>query len=98
MAESKKYEISIQVATQYLPEQSSPEDGRYVFSYTITLENTGTIGAQLVSRHWIISDGREEEQEVKGLGVVGQQPLLAPDETFEVTIQTPPLKNISEST
>jgi ApaG protein len=83
MAESKKYEITVQVATQYLEEQSDPEEGRYVFSYTVTLENSGTIPAQLVSRHWIITDGRDERQEVKGLGVVGQQPLLAPGETYE---------------
>ncbi|MDD5297797.1 MAG: Co2+/Mg2+ efflux protein ApaG [Rhodocyclaceae bacterium] len=83
MAESKKYEITVQVATQYLEEQSSPEDGRYVFSYTIALENTGNIPAQLVSRHWIITDGNDDEQEVRGLGVVGQQPLLAPGETYE---------------
>ena len=83
MAESKKYEITVQVATQYLEEQSDPEAGRYVFSYTLALENTGTIPAQLVSRHWIITDARDEKQEVKGLGVVGQQPLLAPGETYE---------------
>jgi ApaG protein len=83
MAESKKYEITVQVATQYLEEQSDPEEGRYVFSYTIFLENTGTMPVQLISRHWIITDARDEKQEVKGLGVVGQQPLLAPGETFE---------------
>lgn len=83
MAESKKYEITVQVATQYLEEQSDPDEGRYVFSYTISLENTGTMPAQLISRHWIITDARDEKQEVKGLGVVGQQPLLAPGETYE---------------
>lgn len=83
MAESKKYEITVQVATQYLEDQSDPDEGRYVFSYTISLENTGTMPAQLISRHWIITDARDEKQEVKGLGVVGQQPLLAPGETYE---------------
>lgn len=83
MAESKKYQITVQVATQYLEEQSDPEEGRYVFSYTISLENTGTMPAQLVSRHWIITDARDDKQEVKGLGVVGQQPMLVPGETYE---------------
>jgi ApaG protein len=71
------------VATQYLPEQSDAQ--QYVFAYTITLHNTGTIAAQLISRHWIITDGNHEVQEVRGLGVIGEQPNLAPGERFEYT-------------
>lgn len=85
MAESKKYEISITTQTQYLADQSDPQGGRYVFAYTITLANTGTIAAQLISRHWIIRDADEHVQEVRGLGVVGHQPLLQPGEQFEYT-------------
>jgi len=78
---------SIQVNTrpQYLPEQSDPESQRYVFAYTITIENTGSIPAQLISRHWIITDGDGSIQEVRGLGVVGEQPLLQPGERFQYT-------------
>ena len=83
MAESKKYEIVVTVATQYLVEQSDPSAGRYVFAYTITISNTGTVTAQLISRHWIITDAEGGVQEVRGLGVVGQQPLLAPGQSFE---------------
>lgn len=78
-----KYELTVSVATQYLPEQSDAQ--RYVFAYTITLHNTGTIAAQLISRHWIITDGNHEVQEVRGLGVIGEQPNLAPGERFEYT-------------
>lgn len=85
MAESKKYEISVTVETQYLPEQSDPQDGRYVFAYSISILNTGNIAAQLISRHWIINDAESHVQEVRGLGVVGHQPLLKPGESFEYT-------------
>jgi ApaG protein len=85
MAESKKYEISVAAAPQYLPEQSDAGSGRYVFSYTITIRNTGTIAAQLISRHWIITDAEGQVQEVRGLGVVGHQPFLKPGESFEYT-------------
>ena len=85
MAESKKYQIGIQVHTQYLEDQSDTAEGRYVFAYTITIANTGNVPAQLISRHWIITDADDEEQEVRGLGVVGQQPLLQPGESFEYT-------------
>lgn len=85
MAESKKYEISVTAQMQYLADQSDPQEGRYVFAYTITLVNTGTIAAQLISRHWIIRDADEHVQEVRGLGVVGHQPLLQPGEQFEYT-------------
>ncbi|HEX8989301.1 MAG TPA: Co2+/Mg2+ efflux protein ApaG [Rhodocyclaceae bacterium] len=85
MADATKYEIEVQVKTQYLADQSDPDDGRHVFSYTITLKNTGTVPAQLISRHWIITDGEGSVQEVRGLGVVGHQPLLQPGESFEYT-------------
>jgi ApaG protein len=85
MAESKKYQITVTAAPQFLAEQSDPAAERYVFAYTITLENVGTVAAQLISRHWIITDGNSQEQEVRGLGVVGEQPLLRPGEKFEYT-------------
>ncbi len=85
MAESKKLEIGVSAETQYLPEQSDVSSGRYVFSYTITIRNTGTVAAQLISRHWIITDAEGQVQEVRGLGVVGHQPFLKPGENFEYT-------------
>lgn len=88
MAESTKYHISINVNTAYLADQSDPAADRYVFSYTINIANTGTVAAQLISRHWIITDAENEVQEVKGLGVVGEQPLLQPGESFEYTSGT----------
>jgi ApaG protein len=88
VAEGKKYQISIDVNTAYLAEQSDPSADRYVFAYTITISNTGTVSAQLISRHWIITDAENVTQEVKGLGVVGEQPLLRPGESFEYTSGT----------
>ncbi|OZA28965.1 MAG: Co2+/Mg2+ efflux protein ApaG [Hydrogenophilales bacterium 17-61-9] len=88
MAESSKYHISITVSTAYLAEQSDPASDRYVFAYTITIANTGTVAAQLISRHWTITDAENVTQEVKGLGVVGEQPLLQPGESFEYTSGT----------
>ncbi len=88
MAEGKKYQISITVNTAYLAEQSDPSADRYVFAYTITIANSGTVAAQLISRHWIITDAENVTQEVKGLGVVGEQPLLRPGESFEYTSGT----------
>jgi ApaG protein len=88
VAEGKKYHISINVNTAYLAEQSDPSADRYVFAYTITIANTGTVAAQLISRHWIITDAENVTQEVKGLGVVGEQPLLRPGESFEYTSGT----------
>ncbi|MBU2640832.1 MAG: Co2+/Mg2+ efflux protein ApaG [Gammaproteobacteria bacterium] len=88
MAEGKKYHISINVNTAYLADQSDPASDRYVFAYTITIANTGTVSAQLISRHWIITDAENVTQEVKGLGVVGEQPLLRPGESFEYTSGT----------
>ena len=88
MAEGKKYHISINVNTAYLADQSDPSSDRYVFAYTITIANTGTVATQLISRHWIITDAENVTQEVKGLGVVGEQPLLRPGESFEYTSGT----------
>jgi ApaG protein len=88
VAEGKKYQISINVDTAYLAEQSDPSADRYVFTYTITITNSGTVAAQLISRHWIITDAENVTQEVKGLGVVGEQPLLRPGERFEYTSGT----------
>jgi ApaG protein len=80
-----KHHISISSRVQFVPEQSDPEKGRYVFAYTITITNTGTVTAQLVSRHWIITDADAQVQEVRGDGVVGEQPVLRPKESFEYT-------------
>jgi ApaG protein len=88
MSEEKKYEVVVKVHTTYLPEQSDEALDRYVFAYTIVLSNTGTVPAQLISRHWIISDGSGGIQEVRGLGVVGEQPLLKPGDSFEYTSGT----------
>ena len=85
MAESKRYEVAVSAVPQYIAEQSDPANDSYIFSYTITIENVGTVPAQLISRHWIITDATGEVQEVRGLGVVGHQPLLQPGEKFEYT-------------
>lgn len=76
------YEIKIEVVTNYVVEQSAPDFGRYVFAYTITIENLGDLPARLLSRHWIITDANGKIQEVRGDGVVGEQPHLKPGETF----------------
>ncbi len=88
MTTDNKYEFSVTVATVFIPEQSNVEENRYVFSYNIKIANTGTVPAQLISRHWIIIDATGSTQEVKGLGVVGAQPLLNPGEHFEYTSGT----------
>jgi ApaG protein len=88
VAEGNKYDITIKVRTAYIPEQSDPASDRYVFAYTVTIENTGTVAAQLISRHWIITDAENKVQEVRGLGVVGEQPFLRPGESFEYTSGT----------
>lgn len=80
--DDERYQILIDVATQYIPEQSKPREHQYVFSYTISITNIGTLTAQLLSRHWLITDGNNEVQEVKGEGVVGEQPILEPGATF----------------
>jgi ApaG protein len=82
------YLFSVYVETAYLKDQSSEEDERYVFSYTVTITNTGSVAAQLISRHWIITDADNKVSEVKGLGVIGEQPLLQPNEQFTYTSGT----------
>ena len=83
-----KYQFRVEVAPSYLAEQSSPQQGLYVFSYTITITNTGEIGAQLISRTWNVNDANGHTERIKGLGVIGQQPLLKPGQSFEYTSGT----------
>jgi ApaG protein len=80
--EDSNFNFRIQVATNYISEQSEPESGRYVFAYTITIANTGELPARLMSRHWIITDANGKVKEVSGDGVVGEQPRLNPGEEF----------------
>ena len=84
----RPYQFSVEVFPQYLPEQSSPEQGLYLFAYTITITNTGSVAAQLISRTWNVNDANGHTEKVKGLGVVGQQPLLKPGQAFEYTSGT----------
>ncbi|HSH30141.1 MAG TPA: Co2+/Mg2+ efflux protein ApaG [Thiohalobacter sp.] len=90
---STPYHIEVEVQTSYIEEQSSPEHNRYVFAYTITLHNTGSVAAKLLTRHWIITDSNGKNQEVRGEGVVGEQPHLTPGGRFQYTsgtmIETP---------
>jgi ApaG protein len=79
------YTIQIDVQPQYVAEQSDPLQKVFAFAYTVTVTNTGTVAAQLISRHWLIQDESGHMDEVKGLGVVGQQPLLRPGESFQYT-------------
>ena len=81
-------EFTSQVAVRPLPEQSDPAAGRFAFAYTITIRNTGDVTAQLIARHWVITDADGQTQEVRGLAVVGHQPLLKPGESFEYTSWT----------
>lgn len=83
-----KHQIQVSVKTTYLPTQSAPEHNRYVFAYTITITNTGDIPAKLVTRHWLITDSNNHTQEVRGEGVVGEQPYLVPGMSFEYTSGT----------
>jgi ApaG protein len=77
--------IKVSVSSQYVPHQSVPQSKRYVFAYTVRIQNEGEAVAQLKSRHWVITDGNGKVEEVRGPGVVGQQPLLRPGEHFEYT-------------
>jgi ApaG protein len=79
----EKYNIDVKALATYLADQSDEDASRYVFAYTITITNKGTVGAQLISRHWVITDADNETQEVRGLGVIGEQPKLKPGESFE---------------
>ena len=88
MGEINKYDITVSTQSNYVEDQSDPSKSQYVFAYTISVTNTGTVPAQIISRHWIITDANNKVMEVKGLGVVGQQPLLKPGESFEYTSGT----------
>ncbi len=87
------YDIRVQVDPEYIEEQSSPDEDRYLFAYNITIENTGTVPARLLTRFWRITDANNRVQEVHGEGVVGQKPYLRPGESFVYTssaiIETP---------
>jgi len=85
MSAKKTHDISVSVMTQFIDEQSMPQDGRYVFSYTVTIHNRGSIGARLLSRHWVITDANGLIREVRGDGVVGEQPHMRPGEGYEYT-------------
>jgi ApaG protein len=88
-----KYAFKVTVQSRFLPDQSDPTENRYSYAYSVTINNAGNVPAQLISRHWIITDGNNKMVEVKGLGVIGHQPLLKPGESFEYTsgsqIRTP---------
>ncbi len=85
--------IGVNVVTTYLPSHSNPEDGHYTFAYTITISNGGDLPVQLLSRHWVITDANDKVQEVRGEGVVGEQPIIQPGSTFRytsgATLETP---------
>ncbi|MFV1992700.1 MAG: Co2+/Mg2+ efflux protein ApaG [Acidiferrobacterales bacterium] len=83
-----KLDINVGIKTTYLPNESSPDGSRYVFAYTVTLTNQGECPAKLITRHWIITDANNQVQEVRGEGVVGEQPHLQPGESFEYTSGT----------
>ncbi|NOT14623.1 MAG: Co2+/Mg2+ efflux protein ApaG [Methylotenera sp.] len=94
MHSAKHYECTVKVEVTFLPEQSELEHNRYAFAYHITITNTGNIAVQLISRHWVITNAHGEQQEVKGLGVVGAQPLLQPNTQYEYssgTVLTTPM-------
>jgi len=80
-----KYQFKVEVTSRFLPEQSMPEQGMYMFAYTVSIANVGEVPAQLVSRTWNVNDANGHTERVRGLGVVGQQPLLKPGEVFEYT-------------
>ena len=85
---AQKHDVTVIARSSFIPEQSNVEEARFVFAYTITITNTGTAAARLISRHWIITDSDNHVQEVRGTGVVGEQPLLQPQESFEYTSGT----------
>jgi ApaG protein len=83
-----KYQFKVEVQPHFLLEQSQPEQGLFVFAYHIKISNTGSVAAQLISRTWNVNDAEGRTEKIRGLGVVGQQPFLKPDETFEYTSGT----------
>ena len=94
MSDTTTNGIRVQVKSRYLPEHSSPREGHYHFAYQITITNVGDETAQLISRHWIITDAEGEVQEVRGPGVVGEQPVLQPGASFEYTSSCPLKTNV----
>jgi ApaG protein len=84
-----KYEFTVSAIPQYLADQSAPDEDHYVFAYTVTIRNTGEVAGQLISRHWIITDADGQVQEVRGEGVVGEQPVLQPGQSYEYTSGVP---------
>ena len=82
------YQMTVTVRTQYLEDQSDPDRSHFVFAYAVTIKNSGNVPSQVISRHWVITDANNHVQEVRGLGVVGHQPLLQPGEQFEYTSGT----------
>ncbi len=88
MSNDPRYHIDVTVVSRYLAEQSEPDDHRFAFAYTVTIRNLGLLPAQLLSRHWIITDGNGKVQEVRGAGVIGEQPLLQPGQSHTYTSGT----------
>lgn len=88
MTEKDKYNIQVSVSTRYIETESDPATNRYIFAYTISIKNLGEIAAKLLTRHWIINDANNRIQEVRGKGVIGEQPYLRKGESFEYTSGT----------
>lgn len=88
MSQHQPYDITVDVETEYVADQSNPEANRYVFAYTVTIRNVGTVASKLLTRHWIITDANGKVQEVRGDGVVGKQPHLRPGEGFQYSSGT----------
>ncbi len=86
--DASRYNIEVSVTTDYVEGQSDPQNDRYVFAYTVTLINAGDVPAQLLTRHWVIRDANNKVEEVRGEGVIGEQPLLAPGKGFTYTSGT----------
>ncbi len=82
-------DVRVMVSPRFLPEQSDPERRRFFWAYSVRIENLGKATVQLISRHWVITDGRNHVEEVRGPGVVGEQPVLKPGESFEYTSGCP---------
>lgn len=83
-----RYQIDVNIVTRYLPEQSQPQQNRFAFAYDVTISNNGSLPAQLLSRHWLITDGNGQVQEVRGTGVIGEQPLIAPGDSHRYSSGT----------
>ncbi len=88
LMQRNKYAVDVEVTTRYIEDQSEPSAGRYVFAYTVTMTNSGSVGAQLLTRHWIITDAASSVQEVRGEGVVGEKPRLSPGAQYRYTSGT----------